>query len=186
MGGLGRHRLAYLRIPYLPYPPYLPYSKLAIKSISTRTSRGSLATWTVARAGYGSRSTSHATSSTAANSPMSARNTARSHDVRERQAGGGEDRVKILHHAPRLSSDIAFDHRPGRRIERDLPGCKEELPGANSLRIRADRLRSIWTRNGALGHAATDERLTTNDYAALTTLFELNTACRRGSAGCPR
>ena len=60
-------------------------------------------------------------------------------DVRERQAAALQHGAEVVHDAPRLGRDVAADQLTRRRIERNLPGEKQQLAGANRLRVRTDR-----------------------------------------------
>ena len=51
-----------------------------------------------------------------------------------------EQRAEVVEHAARLRRDVAGDDLAGGRIERHLARQEQQLPGANGLRVRADRL----------------------------------------------
>ena len=61
-----------------------------------------------------------------------------------------QQRAEVLHHAPGLRRDVAVDQLAGRRIERNLAGDEQQLPGANGRRVRPDRLRRVGARDRLL------------------------------------
>ena len=71
----------------------------------------------------------------------------RADHVGEGQAAGFQQRADVVEHTPRLRRDVAVDHLPCRRIERDLPGHEQHLSGAHGRRVRADGLRRVGARD---------------------------------------
>jgi hypothetical protein len=67
----------------------------------------------------------------------------RANDGIERQVCRGEHSPEIFENSPRLSGHVPFNHPAGHRIERDLTGNEQQVARANSLRVRADGLRSL-------------------------------------------
>src|SRR5690606_32440603 len=74
--------------------------------------------------------------------------------VLESGSGRLEDRPQILHHLARLGRQVALDHRPGLRIERDLPGAEDHLAAIDlhGLRVGTDRLGGLFRLNRLSSH----------------------------------
>src|SRR5574337_264453 len=65
----------------------------------------------------------------------------RSHMI-QRAAPGLQDRLEIFQDLTGLGRNIAIDHRPGGRVQRDLTGGKEEPVEPYPLRVRPNSFRS--------------------------------------------
>src|SRR5205085_1474794 len=91
----------------------------------------------------------------------------RLHDVRERQLLRFQDRRYAVEHAPGLLRDVFRNDLAGLRVERDLPGAKDERTGPDRLGIRPDRRWRVGGGNDLLHPAslAGKRRDTTNDTA---------------------
>ena len=120
----------------------------AMQSISTDTSRGSRAAWTVERDGGAGLEEFRVNGIHLGEIVHIPQKHSRSHDVFNRSARGTYDRYQVLQNALRLGLDAAvLDQLTRRWIDRNLARNEQEIPSSNGLRIGTNCRRSFSSRN---------------------------------------
>ena len=104
-----------------------------VHSISTRALRGSAATATVERAGYGSVKYFAMSSLTLAKFAKSVRKMVTFTTCAERATRGGDHGLDVLEHARGFLLEVALDHLHGDGIERDLARHVHRVADAHGL-----------------------------------------------------